>query len=584
MWSLLTCVLLLVSMLIVPSTASAAETPQFLVTPTALDFGPVQVGVESPEQVVTVTNIGSSPVTVSMAGGAPWNTAFQGYQDFQGDTLAPGESGHLTYKFTPTAVGSVSTTSEFTLNGQPFTVSLVGMGVSIETGVAVQACKLEDLDANPSTAADRVPVSGWEVKLYKDGNLLDTALTGANGCYTWSNLDPGHAYSVSETVPANWYAWTPPTVVLDPIPSGGTGTATFVNSKKVAVKACKLEDVDGNPATAADRAPVEGWEVKLYKDGNLLHTALTGTDGCYTWSNLDPSHEYSVSETVPANWYAWTPTTVALNPIASGGTGTVTFVNSELASLGDRVWWDYDHDGIQDDGELEPGIEGIRVELWQCDGTAAFDSTLTDEDGYYLFDDLMPGAYYVKFILPEGHMFTQQDAGSADGLDSDANPTTGATICIILDSGEDDMTWDAGIYLKWRTGDSATGSGTRITVKKSSTWFMYNTVNLASAEAGDTQTFAIQGGNPLDGANVIGTLTVTKTTLTTYTVTYDLMTTVERNGSLWTIIDRDDTHLSISDSVNFKAIPGRDDNQDFGVAFTQDGVFYMFAHLVVCYE
>jgi len=214
---------------------------------------------------------------------------------------------------------------------------------------------------------------------------------------------------------------------------------------------------------------VEGWEVKLYKDGDLVHTAQTGTDGCYTWINLEPGHEYSVSETVPANWYAWTPTTVVFDAIPSGDTGTVTFVNSELASLGDRVWWDYDHDGIQDGGELEPGIEGVGVELWECDDMAAFYSTLTDANGNYLFDNLMPGDYFVKFILPEGHMFTQRDAGSDDGLDSDADPTTGATVCTTLNSGENDMTWDAGIYLKWRTGDSATGSGTRITTKKSST-------------------------------------------------------------------------------------------------------------------
>src|SRR5260370_39064592 len=43
--------------------------PQFLITPTSLDFGPVNVGSTSPSQTVTVTNIGPSPAVMSGAGG-----------------------------------------------------------------------------------------------------------------------------------------------------------------------------------------------------------------------------------------------------------------------------------------------------------------------------------------------------------------------------------------------------------------------------------------------------------------------------------------------------------------------------------
>jgi hypothetical protein len=46
-----------------------------------------------------------------------------------------------------------------------------------------------------------------------------------------------------------------------------------------------------------------------------------------------------------------------------------------------------------------------------------------------------------------------------------------------------------------------------------------------------------------------------------------------------------DEHLAISNSANFKAKPGRDDNADFGVPFFDaDGEFYIFAHFEVEYR
>ena len=55
--------------------------------------------------------------------------------------------------------------------------------------------------------------------------------------------------------------------------------------------------------------------------------------------------------------------------------------------------------------------------------------------------------YQVQFILPSGYAYSPQDQGSDDALDSDADPATGTTICTTLAPGENDLTWDAGMYL-----------------------------------------------------------------------------------------------------------------------------------------
>jgi len=115
----------------------------------------------------------------------------------------------------------------------------------------------------------------------------------------------------------------------------------------------------------------------------------------------------------------------------------------ELAALGDTVWYDDNENGIQDPEEA--GVEGVLVELYNC-LDELLDNTYTDADGFYIFDDLQPGDYYVVFDLPEGYQFTLQDQGADDAFDSDADMQTGMTICTTLEEGENDMTWDAGIY------------------------------------------------------------------------------------------------------------------------------------------
>jgi hypothetical protein len=263
--------------------------------------------------------------------------------------------------------------------------------------VNVKACKLEDVDTNPATSADRVPVAGWTVKLTKNGVVQDTKLTGEDGCYTWTNLEPlapPNYYDVHEEVPTSWYAWTPTSVTCDPIASGGTCTATFVNSKKVNVKVCKLEDVDADPLTAADRIPVPGWTVKLTKNGEVQDTKLTGADGCYTWTNLDPlapPNYYDGTEVVPDTWYAWTPTSINCEPIASGGTCTLTFVNSERVKVTACKKQDMD-------GDLLTTADQVVMPGWpvylSIGGVRQTPGALTGVNGCYTWEKLVPGLVY----------------------------------------------------------------------------------------------------------------------------------------------------------------------------------------------
>ena len=77
--------------------------------------------------------------------------------------------------------------------------------------------------------------------------------------------------------------------------------------------------------------------------------------------------------------------------------------------IGDTVWKDLDGDGVQDPNE--PGVEGVVVNLFDCEGNFIRSET-TDANGYYLFDLLLPGGYQLEFdisALPLGCDWTFQD-------------------------------------------------------------------------------------------------------------------------------------------------------------------------------
>jgi len=103
------------------------------------------------------------------------------------------------------------------------------------------------------------------------------------------------------------------------------------------------------------------------------------------------------------------------------------------ASLAGRVFYDSDNDG-SDAGEA--GIAGVTVELagTDVDGNAVALSTVTGEDGGYVFEDVAPGTYTVSEVQPDLYLDGMDSAGSTNGT---AGPVgTDAVVGITLASGD----------------------------------------------------------------------------------------------------------------------------------------------------
>lgn len=119
---------------------------------------------------------------------------------------------------------------------------------------------------------------------------------------------------------------------------------------------------------------------------------------------------------------------------------------SEFSSIGNLVWFDTNGDGIYDKEEL--GINGVTVELYSekmelLETTITSYDPLTTTDGYYMFNKIVGGNYYVKFIPPTDYKLTIQKSDKENG--SKPNQDSGFTNLITVVQGENILTIDAGI-------------------------------------------------------------------------------------------------------------------------------------------
>ncbi len=181
-----------------------------------------------------------------------------------------------------------------------------------------------------------------------------------------------------------------------------------------------------------------------------------------------------------------------MNDVSDDDDAVVQVLPAGLASLGNRVWVDANSNGVQDEGEL--GLIGVVVTLLNEDGTNLA-STVTASDGSYLFDNLPAATYQIKFTLPSSSWsFTAQDQGSDNAVDSDADVATGLTSLITLAHGQQDLSWDAGVY-----GDLPPGFCSKMTIGEN-----YNALILGnfSASGGDTEGRLAVGGNAIFNTNI----------------------------------------------------------------------------------
>jgi hypothetical protein len=236
-------------------------------------------------------------------------------------------------------------------------------------------------------------------------------------------------------------------------------------------------DLNRNGAQDTGEPSLEGVTVELLATCNgsaLLATQITTNSGQYLFRDL-PAGQYLVRVVAPTGWVfspqnaladdggdsdvdsnGITPC-VSLNPFEENATvdaglydpqGTIPTPTATPtpagALLGDRVWNDFNANGIQNAGE--PGVAGVTVNLLSgCSGSTVLSTVTTKPNGEYTFTPLMAGDYRVAVIAPASFSFSPQDAIGDDFADSDVN-SSGVSACIALPAFGEITTVDAGLY------------------------------------------------------------------------------------------------------------------------------------------
>jgi len=184
--------------------------------------------------------------------------------------------------------------------------------------------------------------------------------------------------------------------------------------------------------------------------GNPTPIEYVVSDSCGNVSN-----SATVTLTRVNNTSTVSGTLVDTNIISDNNTSTEDNSTVSNFEVNGRVWNDTNGNGIQDTGE--GGVANITVVLYDSDGLSVINRTTTDSEGEYSINNIVAGSYLLGFSnLPTDYLFTSQDVGDNDTVDSDVDSSGRTETFTFGDDEQTTLVYDAGIMPSTNTTTSDT--------------------------------------------------------------------------------------------------------------------------------
>lgn len=322
-----------------------------------------------------------------------------------------------------------------------------------QVGVSVSGCAFDDSDDDGTHDISEEGAPHAQVDLVDSQNVVvKSTTTDYYGRYLFEGVPAGN-YKIHVVAPYSFGftqqdAGSNDTQDSDVNSTGWTYTfsvsttditdvdAGFSSLEYGSVGGRVWNDENGNGVQDSGEEGLSGVRATLFDStDNEIGNVLTDEGGEYLFLNVAPDNYYARFK-LPGN-YTSTAKDVGSNDLtdsdidAEGRIDTFSLSTNQAksdldagmvlarGSIFGRVWVDFDHNGIQGEGEL--GIEGAIVSLYTS-ANSLVEAVTSDEDGNYLFKGIVPGSYYILFDSPFGLMSsTGQNSGSDDEADSDAD-------------------------------------------------------------------------------------------------------------------------------------------------------------------
>ncbi|GAB5401865.1 MAG: hypothetical protein Aurels2KO_00960 [Aureliella sp.] len=301
-----------------------------------------------------------------------------------------------------------------------------------------------DCFTNNSTKA---PLAGVEVQLRDEaGTLVSTTTTDAAGYYEFTDLRSG-TYTITQITPGG---------LIDGAARAGSEGGVVDGTSQITSVVLRgdtiAEDYDFCEITPAEisghafydrnnngnfesgEMPLANVLITLWNDaGDVVATQNTDSQGRYSFTNLKPG-KYRITEVTPSEYLPGQSSVGTVRGQVVGtndNTGDVirdimlpasaSGINYDFGeiltgSISGRVITDINENCVIDAPGESP-LSGVRIELLDASGNI-LETTFTDNNGFYRFENLLPGNYTVRETQPAGLFQGGQSAGSGGGDDT----------------------------------------------------------------------------------------------------------------------------------------------------------------------
>jgi serine-aspartate repeat-containing protein C/D/E len=284
-----------------------------------------------------------------------------------------------------------------------------------------------------------IPIPNVRVDLLDgSGNLIDFTTTNGQGEYSFTNLRPG-TYRVFEHQPAHYFEDEAHIGSGDGVIVGASLISTIhIGSDQDLVNYdfCELPpgSISGRVVICDDEAaggeadiPIPNVRVDLLDSrGQVVQYTTTNSNGEYSFANLPPG-TYRVLEHQPNGFYddeahVGSGDGVIVNPSfitdihIGAGQDLVEYDFCEVPPSSIRGQVQAHSQGECNFQDPELVLSGVVIELRDGEGHL-LETTTTDADGRYVFDNLHAGTYTVHEIQPSDYFNDDLNVGSVGGQD-----------------------------------------------------------------------------------------------------------------------------------------------------------------------